>query len=73
MSAQGLKLPAASEVSREDGELPVLVTQHVDFPSESAALGPAAHAEGGSAGTLLSQSLRGTRLLPGRGDPGRAT
>lgn len=69
MSAQGLKLPAASEVSREDGELPVLVTQHVDFPSESAALGPAAHAEGPRGRCSPSHSV-GLGCSPGAGTQG---
>lgn len=69
MSAQGLKPPAASEVSREDGELPVLVTQHVDFPSESAALGPAAHAEGPRGRCSPSHSV-GLGCSPGAGTQG---
>lgn len=69
MSAQGLKPPAASEVSREDGELPVLVTQHVDFPSESAALGPAAHAEGPRGRCSPSHSV-GLGCSPGAGAQG---
>lgn len=69
MSAQGLKPPAASEVSREDGELPVLVTQHVDFLSESAALGPAAHAEGPRGRCSPSHSV-GLGCSPGAGAQG---
>lgn len=69
MSAQGLKPPAASEVGGEDGELPVLVTQHVDFPSESAALGPAARAEGPRGRCSPSHSV-GLGCSPGAGAQG---